>query len=139
MIDGRLITTQDPFDLYQNLLRSRTRSQLMKTLNGLGVETSISSLGRVEETVVFVLGAHYPDESVSQLAVDKETFLPVRLLLTDGKTEASDQRLEMYYRNWQKNSGRLVSPHKWPLPSMAIWQGKCGWWKCTPIHPFRRK
>jgi hypothetical protein len=102
VIDGRLTTTQDPLDLYQRLLRSRTRTQLMKTLNGLGVETSISSLGRIEEKVVFVLGAHYPDESVSQLAVDKETFLPVRLLLTDGKTEASDQRLEMYYRNWQK-------------------------------------
>lgn len=102
VIDGRLTTTQDPLDLYQRLLRSRTRAQLMKTLNGLGVETSVSSLGRIEEKVVFVLGAHYPDESVSQLAVDKETFLPVRLLLTDGRTEASDQRLEMYYRNWQK-------------------------------------
>lgn len=102
VIDGRLTTTQDPFDLYQRLLRSRTRSQLMKALNGLGVETAISSLGRIEETVVVVLGAHYPDESVSQLAVDKETFLPVRLLLIDGEAEDPNQRLEIYYRNWQK-------------------------------------
>lgn len=102
VMDDRLTMTQDPFDLYQRLLRSRTRSQLMRTLNGLGVETAISSLGRIEETVVFVLGARYPDESVSQLAVDKQTFLPVRLLLTDGEIEAADRRLEVYYDNWQK-------------------------------------
>ena len=102
VIDGRLATAQDPFDQYQRLLRSRTRSQLMKTLNGLDVETAISSLGRIEETVVFVLGAHYPDESVSQLAVDKETFLPVRLLLTNRQMEDPGERLEIYYRNWQK-------------------------------------
>ena len=102
VIDGRITTIQDPFDLYQRLLRSRTRSQLMKTLGGLGVETAISSLGRVDETVVFVLGARYPDESASQLAVDKETFLPVRLLLRDGNIDNPDQRLEIYYHNWQK-------------------------------------
>jgi hypothetical protein len=102
VIDGRMTMIQEPFDLYQRLLRSRTRRQLMETINGLGVETAISSLGRIEETVVFVLGAHYPDESVSQLAIDKETFLPVRLLLTGGKTDNPGQRLEIYYQNWQK-------------------------------------
>jgi outer membrane lipoprotein-sorting protein len=102
VIDGRITTTADPFDLYQRLLRSRTRSQLMKTLGYLGVETAISSLGRVDETVVYVLGARYPDASVSQLAVDKETFLPLRLLLTDGESDDPGQRLEIYYHNWQK-------------------------------------
>lgn len=102
VIDGRTAVGQDPFDLYQRLLRSRTRKRLMRTLNRLGVETAISSLGRVEERVVFVLGARYPDESVSQLAIDKETFLPVRLLLVEKNAEAPGRRLEMVYENWRK-------------------------------------
>ncbi len=102
VIDGRMAVGQDPFDLYQRLLRSRTRKRLMRTLNRLGVETAISSLGRLEERVVFVLGARYPDESVSQLAIDKETFLPVRLLLVEKRAEAPGRRLEMVYENWRK-------------------------------------
>ena len=102
VMDGRMVTVQDPFDLYQRLLRARTRSQLMKTLATLGVQTAISSLGRIDETVVFVIGAHYPDESVCQLAVDKETFLPLRLLLTDKDIDDPGQRLEIFYHNWQK-------------------------------------
>ena len=102
VIDGRMAVGEDPFDLYQQLLRSRTRPRLMRTLNRLGVETAITSLGRLEETVVFVLGARYPDESVSQLAIDKETFLPVRLLLVDRGVADADRRLEIFYRNWQK-------------------------------------
>lgn len=98
VVDGRPVEANDPFDHYQLLLRSRSRPRLMRVLNRLGVETAISSLGRVEETLVFIVGARYPDESVSQLAVDKETFLPVRLLLVDPIT---DQHVEIVYRNWQ--------------------------------------
>ena len=75
---------------------------VLQTLNQLGVETAISSLGRLEEKVVFVLGARYPDESTSQLAVDKATFLPLRLLLVTQESEAAGSRLEIFYRDWQK-------------------------------------
>ena len=97
VVNGQRATATDPFDQYQRLLRSRTRQHLMRTLSGLGVEIAISSLGRVGEQVVYVVGAHYPDESVAQLAVDKATFLPVRLLLTpDG------QQLAIVYHDWQQ-------------------------------------
>ncbi|MEE4112801.1 MAG: hypothetical protein V2I40_08295 [Desulfobacteraceae bacterium] len=102
VIDGRLAAGEDPFDIYQQLLRSRTRPRLMRTLNRLGVETAISSLGRIEETAAFVLGARYPDESASQLAIDKETLLPIRLLLVDRGLAAADRRLEIFYRSWRK-------------------------------------
>jgi len=102
VIDGRMSIGGDPFDTYQELLRARTRWRLMRALNRLGVETAICSLGRVDETVVFVLGARYPDESVSQLAIDKTTFLPVRLLLVDRETDSTDNRLDIVYRNWEK-------------------------------------
>ena len=39
VIDGRMAVGEDPFDLYQRLLRSRTRPRLMQTLNQLDVET----------------------------------------------------------------------------------------------------
>jgi hypothetical protein len=102
VIDGRTVVGENPFDIYQRLLRSRTRPRLIRTLNQMGVETAISSLGRLEERVVFVLGARYPDESVSQLAIDKGTFLPARLLLVDGDAEDGGRRLEIVYENWQK-------------------------------------
>ena len=102
VIDGRIAVTRDTFDLYQQLLRNRNRRELMTTLNTLGVETSVSSLGRIEDRVVFVIGARYPDESVSQLAVDKESFLPVRLLLAGKQIDGTDHKVEIHYRNWQK-------------------------------------
>ena len=102
VIDGRLTIGSDPFDQYQVVLRNRNRTRLMRALNRLGVETAISSWGRVEETVVFVIGARYPDETVSQLAVDKETFLPLRLLQVGAHAGLPTSRLEIYYREWQK-------------------------------------
>lgn len=102
VIDGRIAVTRDLFDLYQQILRSRSRRALMTTLNALGVETAISSLGRIEDRVVFIIGARYPDESVSQLAVDKESFLPVRLLLAEKRIDEADHKVEIHYCNWQK-------------------------------------
>jgi hypothetical protein len=119
VIDGRLAMDRDPFDQYQRLLRSRTRPRLMRVLNQMGVETAISSLGRLEERVVFVLGARYPDETASQLAVDKSTFLPVRLLLVDDRSAGDGLRLEIFYRNWQK-----VQSGMFPLQVMFYTAGR---------------
>ncbi|WP_155312542.1 hypothetical protein [Desulfosarcina ovata] len=96
VIDGRTVVGESPFDRYQGILRSRTRGQLMQSARQLGIDTDISSLGRIEQSVVFVIGADYPDESVSQLAIDKKTFFPVRLLLV-----VPGSRMEIYYRKWQ--------------------------------------
>lgn len=102
LMDGRLVEEPLPFLNYQRVLRSRTQPQLMRTLNQMGVETAISSLGRVAETVVYVLGARYPDESVTQLAIDKQTFLPLRLLLVGGEPGTGNRRQEIFFYNWQK-------------------------------------
>lgn len=103
VIDGRMTVGSNPFDSYQELLRSRSRPRLIRTLNRLGVQTAISSLGRLEEQVVYVLGARYPDESASQLAVDQATFLPLRLLLQlNPDSDNAPRRLEIFYREWRK-------------------------------------
>ena len=51
LIDGAVVEKQVPFLQYQRLLRSRTLPQLMRTINQMGVETAVSSLGRVADTV----------------------------------------------------------------------------------------
>lgn len=102
LVGGRMVVGHNRYDRYQRLLRSRTRQRLIRTLNQMGVETAISSLGRFEDQVVFVLGARYPDESTSQLSVDQKTFLPIRLLLVDQRPEDADRRLEIVYRDWRE-------------------------------------
>lgn len=102
VVDGRITLDENPFDLYQNLLRNPARSGLIQTLNRMGVETAISSLGRIDQSVVFVVGAHYPDASVCQLAVDQQTFLPIRLLLVDTDRRSVGGRLEIFYRKWKE-------------------------------------
>jgi hypothetical protein len=108
VIDGRVSDAPNPFDNYQQLLRSRTRRSLMRTLHHLRVETAITSLGRLDEQLVFIIGARYPDESVSQLAVDKETFLPVRLLLVG---EDGGQHLEIVYDSWRRHQNGAFPYH----------------------------
>jgi len=85
--------------VYRDLFVFRGRERLADRLLSLGVDMSVVSLGRFKETVAFVLGAKYPDKSASQLWVDKETFLPVRLLL---KTKAQDSPVEVRYLDWRK-------------------------------------
>jgi hypothetical protein len=48
-----------------------------------------------------VLGAQYPEETASQLWVEREHFLPVRWLLI-LKSNNHD-RLDFIYRDWQKH------------------------------------
>ncbi len=102
VIDGRISRARESFDLYQRVLRNRSRQGLMKTLNRLGLETAISSLGRIEGRVVCVVGARYPDESVSQLAVDHDSFLPVRLLLAEKPADGPPRQVAIYYDDWKK-------------------------------------
>ena len=71
-----------------------------KMLLNYGVDVEKSSLGRFEGKIVFVIGAQYPDESVPQVWVDKESFLPLKWL--DIPIADPGDRLEFLYRQWQK-------------------------------------
>jgi hypothetical protein len=70
-----------------------------------GVDIGASSLGLWDEDVVYVIGAHYPDESVSQVWVDKERFLPVRWIIHQPPTSRTDhfKVLEFAYRQWRQH------------------------------------
>ena len=79
VVDGNIVpAAANRFDLYKDILLFRTREGLAERLLELGVDVSVSSLGRFEGEIKFVIGAEYPDESVSQIWFDRETFLPTR-------------------------------------------------------------
>lgn len=72
---------ESELDLYHYLLLHRSGSEISRVLNDYGIDTTISSLGKFEKKIAFVIGAQYPDENYSQLWIDKESLLPMRWIL----------------------------------------------------------
>jgi len=108
VVDGEI--TDEPegwFDRYKDLLLYNTPELLHKTLSKDGVDVETTSLGRFGDKVVYVIGARYPDESVSQLWVDMDRFLPVRWLTVHpvSTTPGEQDRWEFVYSGWQKVDG----------------------------------
>ncbi len=100
VIDRRVTSEKgSPFDRYKDLLLLRSRSLLEQWLGDMGIDTGISSLGRFNETIALIIGARYPDESVSQVWVDKATFRPLRWIIK--KQEPLVREFEIRYLQWQ--------------------------------------
>jgi hypothetical protein len=93
-------TSQTRFDLYKDVLLFRTRPELVDRLSRLGVDVSVSSLGRIEGQIAYVIGAQYPDESVDQLWVDHTTFRPLRWIIVNGTGGFSSNPLDVRYLDW---------------------------------------
>lgn len=106
VIDGRLAAEKEArFDGYKDILLYHSRQLLLKALLKDHTDVGLTSLGRFDDRIVIVIGAQYPDESVSQVWVDKERFVPLRWIIyhSDGDpTAVGKDRLEFVYRNWQK-------------------------------------
>jgi len=101
IIDGNIVPhAENRFDLYKDILLYRSRPALADRLMELGVDVSISSLGRFEDKIAYVIGADYPDESVNQLWVDKETLLPLRLIIKGVNGDADSDTVEVRYLTW---------------------------------------
>jgi hypothetical protein len=101
VIDGKWQMGQpNRFDRYKDLLLFHSRSMMHEALLKYGVDVGVTSLGRFQGRIVYVIGTRYPDESVSQVWVDKELFLPLRWLNVDAVDPALD--MEFIYANWRK-------------------------------------
>lgn len=101
IVDGHQTSDREsPFDRYKDLLLIRSRNLLHEKLLSYGVDVEKTSLGRFGEHIVYVIGAQYPDESVSQLMVDKESFLPLRWI--NILSADPEDCLEFVYSEWQK-------------------------------------
>jgi hypothetical protein len=112
LIDGNSVPeATNRFDLYKDLLLYRSREELVERLFQLGVDVSISSLGRFEEKIAFVIGAEYPDESVSQVWIDKDSFLPLRWIIKGVNPAGESDTIEFRYLIWWK-TGKIRYPSR---------------------------
>ena len=103
IVDGRLAVSDDhPFAAYKDILMYRSRSLLSRRLSYLGVDIQSSSFERFQDRIMLVLGTETPDETVSQVWVDKETFKPVRWLMPGQADAGSRVVREVRYLDWRQ-------------------------------------
>lgn len=105
VVDGRIVSdTESELDHYKDIFLFNTRELLINRLSQLGVAANVSSVGRFQGRIAYVLGAQYPDETVPQLWLDKETFRPMRWLLKPASAGNLSEALEVRYGDWRKVS-----------------------------------
>jgi outer membrane lipoprotein-sorting protein len=85
-------------DRYKDIMLYRSRQALADRLTRLGVDTSVSSLGRFEGQVAYVIGAEYPDETLPQLWIDKEALRPLRWIIVEAGAASA---LDIRYDEWR--------------------------------------
>ena len=102
VIDGIIANvTESRFDLYKDLLLYRSRETLSEQLVNLGVDVTVSSLGKFDDRLALVVGAEFPDETVPQVWVDKDTFQPLRMIIPAARDNRTGI-LEIRYADWQQ-------------------------------------
>ncbi len=103
VVDQKIVANQETsFDLYKDILLYRTRKLLKKRFTSLGIDTSLTCLGRFNGRIAIVLGSEKPNERVSQVWVDKETLQPMRWLLVSDSGVMSPTDLEIRYAEWRQ-------------------------------------
>ncbi len=106
MVNGRLVEDpEDLFERYKDIFLYKARILVQDKMASLGVDVHISSLGRLQGKVFFVLGARYPDESIPQVWIDRENFRPVRWLIFHQDPLNPEYSLDVRYDKWQKTGG----------------------------------
>jgi len=93
------------FDRYKDLMLYQSVASMEALLQEAGVNTSVSSFGRFEGRLAYVIGAQYPDDSVPQLWIDKETFVPFRWILSGRDPDLIRNLREIRYQGWHKSGG----------------------------------
>ena len=112
VIDGVISrTAESQFDVYKDLLLYRSREELSERLSNLGVDISVSSLGKFDGRLALVVGAEFPDQTVPQVWIDKDTFQPLGILVFGAESPYSNRTgfLEIRYSNWQQ-IGKISYP-----------------------------
>jgi hypothetical protein len=103
VIDGVISSVGETrFDLYKDLLLYRSRERLCERLTQLGIDVAISSLGKFENHLAFVVGAEYPDDTRPQVWVEMKTFQPLRMLIPGSSSFDKAGFLEIRYSRWQE-------------------------------------
>lgn len=105
IIDDKIVSESEGWaDHYKDIFFFRSRKKLVNRLKSLGIDFSARSMGRLQGTICYIIGANYPDESVPQLWVEKDTFRPLRWLIkatvTDETGLSKLKKFEILYKEW---------------------------------------
>jgi outer membrane lipoprotein-sorting protein len=93
--NGKIVAeTESPFDYFKDLLLYRQEDLLLNRLSQLHVNLDVVSLGRYKNKIAYVIGANYPDESVPQVWIEKNSFRPIRYLLKAGTNDSDFEEIE---------------------------------------------
>jgi outer membrane lipoprotein-sorting protein len=84
-------------DSYKDILLIRDSELIFKKLKSIGIDMFVSSLGRFNNRLSYIIGAKNNDFSVSQLWVDKESLCPTRLIIIRDSS-----KLEIRYFEWKR-------------------------------------
>ncbi len=90
---------------FKSIFLQQTREELTENLRMMGIRTGISSIGRLDGGIFFVVGAQYPDNTVPQLWIDRERFLPVRLVVAGAPEEGEPPAAEIRFSRWSRQDG----------------------------------
>ncbi len=96
--------TETALDRYKDLLLHRDRVRLQNQLVRLGVDTTVTSFGRLETETAFVIGARYPDLSAPQVWIDQRSFRPARLILPAPPYSQDAYALDIRFQNWRETN-----------------------------------
>jgi hypothetical protein len=94
VIDGKITSDRETeLDHYKDIILYNSRELLEDRLPKFGLDVYTSSLGRFHGRLAHIVGAQYPDESVPQLWIDKNTFKPFRWIMFGGTSEDREDLL----------------------------------------------
>lgn len=90
---------------YTSLFLYQDRKGLTRRLKEMGVDVNVSSLGRLDGAIYYVIGAQYPDNRVPQLWIDRDDYKPVRLVLEGSESDSKKAAREVRFSNWRQFNG----------------------------------
>ena len=97
---GKIVRERESrFDHFKDPLLYRNTELLRRKLSQGEIDFSVVSLGRYRNKISYVIGARYPDESLPQIWIEKDTFRPIRYILTRGDLIDSDSE-EVEYTDY---------------------------------------
>ena len=121
VIDGKIVgETENQFDHFKDLLLYRQTGLLFDRLSQLGINLDVVSYGRFRDTIAYVIGAKYPDESPPQVWIDKNTFRPVRFILSGGDEEEGPLKEIEYTDYTDLDGGRSYPAHIFFFENRAL-------------------
>lgn len=104
VIDGRIVSESETWvDHYKDLFFYRSRKRLVDKLESLGINFSVTGLGRYNGVVCYIVGAEYQDETVPQLWIAKDTFLPIRWIFEVSDIAGVVEKKEILYDDWKSH------------------------------------